>query len=229
MASFASYALEKRISKHPEKFGTGVIEGVAGPESANNAAAQSNFIPLFVLGIPSNAVMGLLLGSLMIHNVVPGPFFITKHPDIFWGTVISMYIGNALLLVLNLPLIPLWVKLLKVPYRILFPLIFLFCIVGVYSVENSVFDVILMLIFGVTGYVLKRLKYEMAPLILAFILGPMLENTLRQSLIISQGSFLIFVSSPVALIGLSMALLLFLAHIFPSIRRKRKVIVSLEE
>ncbi|MFH0813243.1 MAG: tripartite tricarboxylate transporter permease [Pseudomonadota bacterium] len=143
LASFASYTIEKRISKHPERFGTGVIEGVAGPESANNAGAQGNFIPLFVLGIPSNAVMGLLLGALMIHNIVPGPFFITKHPDIFWGTVVSMYIGNALLLVLNLPLIPLWVKVLKIPYRILFPLIFLFCIIGVYSVQNSVFVLIL--------------------------------------------------------------------------------------
>lgn len=229
LASFASYTLEKRISRHPERFGTGVIEGVAGPEAANNAGAQSNFIPLFVLGIPSNAVMGLLLGALMIHRVVPGPFFITQHPDIFWGTVVSMYIGNALLLVLNLPLIPLWVKVLKIPYRILFPLIFLFCIIGVYSVQSSVFDIFMMICFGVFGFLLKKFKYEIAPLVLAFILGPMAENALRQSLIISQGNYFILISRPFPLIALSIALFLFVSQIFPSLRKRRKIIANLEE
>jgi putative tricarboxylic transport membrane protein len=221
LASFASYALEKRISSRPEDFGAGAIEGVAGPEAANNAAAQSNFIPLFVLGIPSNAVMGLLLGALMIHQVVPGPFFVVKHPEIFWGTVVSMYLGNVMLLVLNVPLIPLWVKLLKVPYRLLYPLILLFCIVGVYSVENSVFDVFLMIVFGIVGYVLRRMEYEMAPLVLAFILGPILENALRQSLLMSQGEFGIFFTRPVSGAALSLAILLFLLQIWPSIRRKK--------
>jgi putative tricarboxylic transport membrane protein len=228
LASFTSYTVEKRISKHPEKFGTGVIEGVAGPESANNAGAQGNFIPLFVLGIPSNAVMGLLLGALMIHNVMPGPFFISKHPDIFWGTVVSMYIGNVMLLVLNLPLIPLWVRVLKVPYRILFPLILLFCIIGVYSVDNNLFDVFLMVIFGVIGFLLKQFKYEMAPLVLAFILGPMAENAFRQSLIISQGSLMMFFSRPVTLIALMIAFFLVLSHILPFIRKRREVIAGLE-
>lgn len=228
LASFSSYTVEKRISKHPEKFGTGVIEGVAGPESANNAGASSNFIPLFVLGLPSNAVMGLLLGALMIHNVMPGPFFISKHPNIFWGTVVSMYIGNVMLLVLNLPLIPLWVRVLKIPYRILFPLILLFCIIGVYSVENSVFDVLLMIIFGVIGFLLRKFKYEMAPLVLAFILGPMAENAFRQSLIISQGSLMIFFSRPVTLIALMIAFFLVLSHILPFVRKRREVIADLE-
>lgn len=229
LASFTSYTLEKQISKYPERFGTGVIEGVAGPESANNAGAQSNFIPLFVLGIPSNAVMGLLLGALMIHKVVPGPFFITERPDIFWGTIVSMYIGNALLLVLNLPLIPLWVKVLKIPYRILFPLIFLFCIIGVYSVQNSVFDIFLMIFFGVAGFLLKKFKYEIAPLVLAFILGPLAENALRQSLIISQGSYWIFISRPFPLIALSVAFILFASHIVPSIRKRRRIITDIVE
>ncbi len=228
LASFTSYTLEKRLSRHPERFGTGVIEGVAGPESANNAGAQSNFIPLFVLGIPPNAVMGLLLGALMIHKVVPGPFFITQHPDIFWGTVVSMYIGNVLLLVLNLPLIPLWVKVLKIPYRILFPLIFLFCIIGVYSVQSSVFDIVLMICFGILGFLLKKFEYEIPPLVLAFILGPMAEDALRQSLIISQGDYFIFLSRPFPLIALSIALFLFVSQIIPSLRKRRKIIASLE-
>ncbi len=229
LASFTSYTVEKRISKHPEKFGTGAIEGVAGPESANNAGAASNFIPLFVLGFPANAVMGLLLGALMIHNVIPGPFFISKHPDVFWGTVVSMYIGNVMLLVLNLPLIPLWVRVLKIPYRILFPLIIVFCIIGVYSVNNAVFDVFLMLVLGVAGFFLKKFKYEMAPLVLAYILGPMAENALRQSLIISQGSFLIFLSRPLTLISLLIALFLTVAPLLPFIGRRRGIIAKLED
>jgi len=228
LASFTSYTVEKRISKHPEKFGKGTIEGVAGPESANNAGAAGNFIPLLVLGFPSNAVMGLLLGALMIHNVIPGPFFISKHPDIFWGTVVSMYIGNAMLLVLNLPLIPLWVRVLKIPYRILFPLIVVFCIIGVYSVNNTVFDVFLMFVFGVVGFLLKKFKYEMAPLVLAYILGPMAENALRQSLIISQGSFLVIFSRPVVFIALSIAFFLLVSPVLPFIQKRREIIARME-
>ena len=222
ISSFVSYAVEKRFSKHPEKFGTGVIEGVAGPESANNAATSGAFIPLFTLGIPSNAIMALLLGALMIHGLQPGPLLIKEHPDIFWGTIMSMYIGNVMLLVLNLPLIGLWVKLLKVPYRILFPLILFFCIIGSYSINNSTFDVLVMLIFGIIGYLFRKFEYEPAPLVMAFILGPMLENSLRQSLLISGGSLLIFFTRPISASCLIIALLLLLSSIF--LRKQRQII-----
>jgi putative tricarboxylic transport membrane protein len=197
LASFASYAAEKRFSKHPEKFGTGTIEGVAGPESANNAASSGGFIPLFTLGIPSNVVMALLLAAMMIHGVPPGPLFISQHGVIFWTVIASMYIGNIMLLVLNLPLIPLWVQLLRVPQRILFPLILLFCVIGSYSVNNNILDVLVMAIFGLAGYVLRKLEYELAPLCLAFVLGPLMESSFRQSLIISNGSFMIFLTRPI--------------------------------
>jgi putative tricarboxylic transport membrane protein len=227
VSSFVSYAVEKKISKHPDKFGTGVIEGVAGPEAANNAASSGAFIPLFTLGIPANSVMALLLGALMIHGLQPGPLLINQHPEIFWGTIMSMYLGNALLLVLNLPLIGLWVQVLKVPYRILFPLILFFCLIGTYSVNNSVFDVIVMLIFGIVGFLFKKFKYEPAPLILAFILGSMLENSLRQSLLMSEGSFSIFFTRPISASSLIIVLLLLLSAIL--FRKRRQVIAELEE
>jgi putative tricarboxylic transport membrane protein len=208
IASFVSYGVEKRFSKHPERFGTGTIEGVAGPESANNAASSGAFIPLFTLGIPSNAVMALLLGGLMIHGLQPGPLLIKKNPEIFWGTIVSMYVGNILLLILNLPLIGLWVKLLKIPYRILFPFILFFCVIGAYSINNSMFDVVVMFIFGIIGYLLRKFGYEVAPLVMAFILGPLAENSLRQSLRISGGSFLIFIGSPISVSCLIVAVLL---------------------
>jgi putative tricarboxylic transport membrane protein len=214
LASFVSYGLEKKLSKHPENFGKGAIQGVAGPETANNAGSSGAFIPLFSLGIPSNAIMALLLGGLMIHGVQPGPFLIKDHPDIFWGTIMSMYLGNVLLLFLNLPLIPLWVKLLKVPYRILFPLILFFCVIGSYSLNNSTFDVLMMVIFGIIGYLLKKFKYEPAPLVMAFILGPMLENSLRQSLFMSMGDFSIFFKRSISTSFLTIALLLLLSPIF---------------
>ncbi len=176
IASFASYAIEKRISKHPEQFGRGAIEGVAGPEAANNGAAQGAFIPLLTLGIPGNAVMALTLGALKIHGIIPGPFLIKEHPNVFWGVVASMYVGNVLLLALNLPLIGMWVRLLKIPKSILYPLIIFFCIIGTYSVSNSVFDVGALLFFGFLGYLLRRLNFDLAPLILGFILGPILET-----------------------------------------------------
>jgi putative tricarboxylic transport membrane protein len=198
VASFASYAIEKRVSKHPETFGKGAIEGVAAPETANNAATGGAFIPLLTLGIPANAVMAVLLGALMIHGLQTGPLLMKEAPNIFWGTITSMYMGNALLLVLNLPLIPLWVKVLRVPYVLLFPLILLFCLVGAYSLNNSVVDVLIMILFGFLGYLFKKFRYEGAPFVLAFILGPLLENALRQSLIISNGSFWIFFSRPLS-------------------------------
>jgi len=219
IASFISYTIEKRVSKYPEKFGTGVIQGVAGPESANNAASSGAFIPLFSLGIPSNSVIAILLGALILHGIRPGPSLIQDHPDLFWGTIASMYIGNVLLLVLNLPLIGIWVKILKIPYAVLFPLILLFCIIGTFSLSNNLFDVFLMIVFGIIGYFFRRLDYEIAPLILAFVLGPMLELNLRQSLIISDGSFTIFFTRPFSAACFLIGLALFLPDILRFMKR----------
>ena len=172
-----AYILEKKLSKHPEEFGKGEIAGVASPESANNAAAQSGFIPMLILGIPSNAVMAIMLGALIIYGVEPGALLLKKHPDLFWGVVTSMYTGNVMLLVLNLPLIPMWVSVLKIPYIYLFPFILLFCLIGAYSINNTTMDILIMNIFGVLGYMMKKMKYEGAPLVLALVLGPMFENS----------------------------------------------------
>jgi putative tricarboxylic transport membrane protein len=221
LSSFVAYAVEKKFSKHPEKFGTGVIEGVAAPEAANNSAAQGAFIPLLTLGIPSNVVMAMLLGALIIHGVTPGPLLLTNHPQVFWGVVGSMYIGNIMLLILNLPLIGLWVQLLRVPYPVLMPLIIIFCVVGVFTINNSTMDVFFMLIFGVVGYLMKKLKYDAPPLILAFVLGPMLEYSLKQSLMVSKGSFAIFFSRPISAICLFVAILLLILPMIPRIRKKR--------
>ena len=218
VASFASYAVEKKLSSKPESFGKGAIAGVAGPETANNAATGGAFIPLLTLGIPANAVMAVLLGALMIHGLQTGPLLMREAPSVFWGMITSMYTGNVLLLVLNLPLIPLWVRLLKVPYPFLFPLILLFCVVGSYGLNNSVFDVLTMIFFGLVGYLLKKFKYEGAPFVLAFILGPMLENALRQSLIISNGSFKIFFMRPLSATLMIVALFLLFS---PLILRRR--------
>jgi putative tricarboxylic transport membrane protein len=221
ISSFASYALEKRISKHPEKFGAGAIEGVAGPESANNAATGGAFIPLLSLGIPSNAVTALLLGALIIHGIQPGPLLIKEHPDIFWGTVASMYLGNILLLILNIPLVGLWVKVLKVPYPVLFPLILLFCLIGAYSLNNSITDVIIMNIFGLIGYFFRKFRYEAAPLVLALVLGPMMENSLRQSLLMSGGSPFIFLNRPISSLILITAFLVLAFPLIPWFNKKR--------
>jgi putative tricarboxylic transport membrane protein len=221
LSSFVSYAVEKKVSKTPEKFGTGLIEGVAAPEAANNSAAQGAFIPLLTLGIPSNVVMAMLLGALIIHGVTPGPLLLTNHPQVFWGVVGSMYIGNIMLLILNLPLIGLWVQLLKVPYAILMPLIIVFCIIGSYTIANSIMDVFFMLIFGVVGYLMKKLRYEAPPLILAYVLGPMLEYSLKQSLMVSKGSFKIFFSRPISATCLVIALILVVLPIIPRLRKKR--------
>lgn len=209
--TFISYGLEKRISKTPERFGEGAIEGVAGPESANNAAAGATLIPLLSLGIPPNVMMALLMGALMMHGVRPGPLMLQEHPDVFWGVITSMYTGNAMLLILNLPLIPLWVKVLKVPYYLLFPLIFLFCIIGIYSMNNSMTDVVIMGVFGGIGYFMRKFEYEPAPLILAFVLGEKMEIAVRQTLIYSRGDFSIFAQRPFAAASLAVALVLILS------------------
>jgi putative tricarboxylic transport membrane protein len=222
LSSFVSYAVEKKVSKHPERFGKGAIQGVAAPESANNAAAGGALIPLLSLGIPPNVVMAMLYSALIIHGIQPGPLLLKNNPDLFWGLVASMYLGNGFLLLLNLPLIGIWVKVLKVPYRILFPSILLFCLIGAYSINSSTFDLLLMIIFGSLGYLMRKFNYEGAPLILAFVLCPMLEQSLRQSLLISKGSFMIFITRPISAVALSFAFLLLLSNLFPYLKRKRK-------
>jgi putative tricarboxylic transport membrane protein len=226
IASFASYAIEKKVSKHPEEFGKGAIEGVAGPEAANNAAAGGAFIPLLTLGIPANPVVAILLGALIIHGLQPGPLLLSKSPDVFWGTIVSMYIGNGMLLVLNLPLIPLWVQVLRVPYYLLYPLIFLFCLIGSYSIENNTGDVVIMIIFGIVGYLMRKFRYEGAPLVLALVLGRLLETTLRQSLILSRGEFSVFVTRPISLGFLILAAILL---IVPMVTGRKKLSTLKEE
>lgn len=226
LGSFFSYGLERKISKHPEAFGTGAIEGVAGPETANNAATGGAFIPLLTLGIPANAVMALLLGALLIHGVQPGPLLLTKHPEVFWGVIASMYIGNAMLLVLNLPLIRIWVKVLSIPYRFLFPLILLFCLTGVYSVANSTADILAMILFGILGYLLRKLSFDMAPLILALVLGPILEYSFSQSLKISEGNIFIFLQRPISATMLIISAISLLLPLVPYIRKKK---IEIEE
>jgi putative tricarboxylic transport membrane protein len=219
IASFVSYAMEKRMSRHPEKFGTGMIEGVAGPEAANNSATAGSFIPLLSLGIPTSAMMALFMGALMIHGIQPGPLFISKYPELFWGFIASMYIGNAMLLVLNLPLIGIWVRVLRTPYSILFPLILLFCLVGVYTLNSNTTEILIMVVFGVGGFLLRRFGFEGAPFILAMVLGPVMETSLRQTLLISRGSFEIFYRRPIC------AVLIVLTAVFligPLIRRTRR-------
>jgi putative tricarboxylic transport membrane protein len=222
IASFLSYAVEKKLAREPERFGKGAIEGVAGPETANNAAAGGALIPLLSLGIPPNVVMAMLFSAIMIHGIQPGPLLIKNSPDLFWGLVVSMYVGNALLVLLNLPLIGLWVQLLKVPYRIMLPLILLFCLIGAYSLNNSTFDVKVMIFFGALGYLMRKFGFEGAPLVLAFIMGPLLEQNLRQSLIMSGGNFAIFISRPISAVTLFFAFLLLLSNIVPFMKKRRK-------
>ncbi|MBI5967796.1 MAG: tripartite tricarboxylate transporter permease [Deltaproteobacteria bacterium] len=222
ISSFISYALEKRFSKHPDRFGKGAIEGVAGPESANNSACAGNFIPVLTLGIPTSAVMAVIVGAFIIHGVFPGPLLIKNNPDIFWGTIASMYIGNVMLLILNLPLIGIWVKVLKVPYGLLFPLIFLFCFVGAYANNNSLTELNVMIFFGLIGYLMKKTGYEPAPLVMAYILCPFLEEAFRQSLIKSHGDFSIFFQRPISATILSLAFLFIFLNIFTGLKHKRK-------
>jgi putative tricarboxylic transport membrane protein len=222
ISSLISYTLEKKISKHPDEFGKGAIQGVAGPESANNSAASASFIPLLTLGIPGNAAIAMIFAALLIQGVQPGPFLITERADVFWGVVASMYIGNAMLLILNLPMVGLWVQLLRVPYAILAPIIVLFCCVGVYSVRNTVFDIWVMGIFGVIGYLFRKVDLEPGPLLLAFVLGPILERSLRQALLISAGSPFIFFKRPISGTIMGFLLIFIILQIFTKFRRRRR-------
>jgi len=226
ISSFVSYAVEKRLSKHPERFGKGAIEGVAGPESANNSACAGNFIPVLTLGIPTSAVMAVIVGAFIIHGVTPGPLLIKNNPDIFWGTIASMYIGNIMLLILNLPLIGIWVRVLKVPYGILFPLILLFCFVGAYANNNSLTELNVMVFFGLVGYLMKKTGFEPAPLVMAYILCPFLEEAFRQSLIKSHGDFSIFFKRPISATILSLALLFIILNIFTGVKQQRKKLLE---
>jgi putative tricarboxylic transport membrane protein len=222
LAAFGAYSLEKKISKHGAEFGSGAIEGVAAPESANNAAAQTSFIPLLTLGIPPNAVMALMVGAMTIHNIQPGPQVMTSNPSLFWGLIVSMWVGNLMLVVLNLPLIGIWVKLLTVPYRFLYPSILVFCCIGVYTVNNSTFDVFLTAGFGLLGYIFNKLGCEGAPLLLGFVLGPMMEENFRRSLLLSRGDFSVFVTRPLSLALLVATLVLIVMVAMPSIKSKRE-------
>lgn len=220
MASFLSYAMEKRISKHPEKFGKGTIEGVAGPETANNAGTAGAFIPLLTLGLPFNVITALLLAAFMIHGVTPGPMILKKSPEIFWGVVTSMYIGNTMLLVLNLPLISVFVNILRVPYPILSPIIGVVCFIGAYSLSYNPMDVVLMVFFGLVGYLMRKFEYDAAPLMLAYVLGPLLERSLRQALILSNGSLNIFVKKPISVALLGAAFLSLMTPLFQAAYRR---------
>ncbi len=222
LASFSAYAMEKKISGHGDEFGKGAIEGVAGPESANNAGAQTSFIPLLTLGIPSNVVMALMIGALMIQGIIPGPRVITEKPELFWGLMASMWIGNAMLVILNLPLIGIWIRLLTVPYRFLYPAILVFMGIGVYGLSNSPFDVLLMAIFGILGVIFVKLECEPAPLILGYVLGPMMEENLRRALLIAQGDPTVLITRPISAGFLIAAVILLGIVLAPAIRKKRE-------
>jgi TctA family transporter len=222
LGSFTAYSVEKKISKQPEKFGSGMIEGVAGPESANNAGAQTSFIPMLTLGIPSNPVMALMIGAMIIQGIQPGPSVITEQPALFWGIIVSMWIGNFFLLILNLPLIGLWVRMVMVPYQFLFPLILVICAIGVFSLNNNTFDIYMMALFGVLGYVSAKLDCEPAPMILGFILGPLMEEYLRRALIISRGDPMVFLTRPISATMLALALVAMVIVLMPAVRKTRE-------
>jgi putative tricarboxylic transport membrane protein len=222
IASFSSYMVEKKMSKTPERFGKGAIEGVAGPESANNADAQCKFIPTLTLGIPASAVMALMLGALTIQGIAPGPQVMTQKPDLFWGLVASMWIGNAMLVILNLPMIGMWIRLLTTPYRLLYPAILLFCSIGVYTVNNTSFDVMQTALFGLLGVLFVKLEMEPAPLLLGFVLGPMMEENLRRALLLSRGDWSTFVTRPLSAGLLVGALAMVVIVALPSIKAKRE-------
>ena len=221
LSSFAAYSLEKKLSRTPQRFGKGAIEGVASPEAANNAAAQACFIPMLSLGIPPNAIMALMIGAMTIHGITPGPQIMVKQPELFWGMIASMLVGNVILVILNLPMIGLWVRLLKVPYGYLFPAILVFCCIGTYSLNNSAFNVLLMGLFGILGYALRKLECEAAPLMLGFVLGPMLEENLGRALLLSGGDPFVFFTRPISGSLLAVAGLLLALMVLPSIRRQR--------
>src|SRR3982074_2915937 len=221
IASFAAYTFEKRMSKHPERFGRGAIEGVAAPESANNAAAQTSFIPLLTLGIPPNAVMALMVGAMTIHGIVPGPQVMTKQPELFWGLIASMWVGNLMLVVINLPLVGLWVRLLRVPYRMLFPAILIFCAIGVYSINNAPADAVMVAAFGLVGYWFVKHEFEPAPMLLGFVLGPLMEENLRRAMLIARGDPSTFVTRPISGGLIALAAFLLVLAVLPMIRHKR--------
>ena len=221
LSSLISYAVEKKVSKHPEEFGHGAIEGVAGPEAANNSAASSSFIPLLTFGIPGNASTAMIFAALLIQGVTPGPFLLKEHADVFWGVVASMYIGNVILVVLNLPLVGMWAQLLKVPYAFMAPLIMVLTLVGVYSVNNSTFDIWVMLVMGIFGYLARKLKFDLGPLLLAFVLGPIMERSLRQALLMSHGGFGIFFTRPISGALMATAILFVLYNLWSAWRKKQ--------
>jgi putative tricarboxylic transport membrane protein len=228
LGPFASYTLEKRLAKDPSRFGRGAIEGVAGPESANNAGAQTSFIPLLTLGIPPNAVMALMVGAMTIHGIVPGPMVMTKNPTLFWGMIASMWIGNLMLLVINLPLIGLWVKFLAVPYRLMYPAILVFSCIGIYSVRNAPEDVVFTAAFAIVGYALIKLGFEPAPLLLGYVLGRLMEENLRRALSIARGDLMTFVERPVSAGLLAVALIVLVAAVLPAVRKGREEVFKEE-
>jgi TctA family transporter len=222
LSSFAAYVFEKKVAKDPSRFGRGAIQGVAGPESANNAGAQTSFIPMLTLGIPGNAVMALMIGALTIHGIQPGPQVMSERPALFWGMVASMWIGNLMLVIINLPLIGIWVQLLRVPYRLLYLAILLFCAIGVYTVNNSTAEIIITAFFGVLGYIFLRLECEPAPMLLGFVLGPLMEENLRRAMRISSGDPMIFIDRPISLALLIASIVLLVIVALPHIRSKRE-------
>ena len=224
LASFAAYTLEKKLAKDPSRFGKGDIRGVASPESANNAAAQTSFIPLLTLGIPPNPVMALMVGAMIIQGIQPGPQVMSERPELFWGLIASMWVGNLMLVVLNLPLIGMWIKLLTVPYRLLYPAILVFCAIGVYSLSNASFDVVITAAFGFVGYLFVKLECEPAPLLLGFILGPMMEENLRRAMLLSRGDATVFFTRPLSASLLAVAFLVLVVIALPAIRKKREVV-----
>jgi putative tricarboxylic transport membrane protein len=229
LAPFASYALEKRLARDPSRFGKGAIEGVAGPESANNSAAQTAFVPLLTLGLPATATMALMAGAMALHGVLPGPQVIERHPDMFWGVVTSMWLGNAMLVIINLPLIGIWVRFLKVPYRLLFPIVVLVCCIGIFSVGSRPEDVMQIGVFGLLGYLFFKLRLEPAPLLLGLVLGALLENNLRRGLVLSRGDVILFLSDPLTLALLASALVVLLTTIVPSVARRREKIAAADD
>jgi TctA family transporter len=228
LASFSAYALEKKVSKNAANFGKGAIEGVAAPEAANNAGAQTSFIPMLTLGIPSNPVMALMIGAMIIQGIQPGPSVMTEQPALFWGIVVSMWVGNVMLLVLNLPLIGLWVKMISVPYHYLYPAILVFCAIGTFSLSNSTFDVYLMSVFGFLGYLFHKFGCEPAPMMLGFILGPMMEEFLRRALLLSKGDPMVLVTRPISATMLAVAVVLLFVVLTPALRKKREEAFSEE-
>jgi putative tricarboxylic transport membrane protein len=229
IAAFAAYTFEKKIAKDPSRFGRGAIEGVAAPESANNAAAQTSFIPLLTLGIPPNAVMALMVGAMTIHGIVPGPQVMTKQPELFWGLIASMWIGNLMLVIINLPLVGLWVRLLRVPYRMLFPAILIFCAIGVYSINNAPADAVMVAAFGLVGYFQVKHDFEPAPMLLGFVLGPLMEENLRRAMLIARGDPSTFVTRPISAVLMQLSLILLVLAILPNIRERREEVFTESE